>query len=368
MEKTNGLKTLYGISSTGKIKQWEILAVEHEDGTASVITRSGYVDGKIKETGRTIRKGKNIGKSNETTPFEQAASEAISKWTAKRHENYEPYLMDPKTYVPTYMLPMLAKPPGKGKIVYPAFIQPKLNGVCDLAEVDQSYVHHHTRGGHVFTTLDHLNGWIHALKLPGPAHGEIYKHGWSLQKISSYTKEIKPDQHLIEYWLYDMACPTMLYEARIRLLSERIALLPKDCPIKFTPTYPVKNYDEAKQYHDSFVVDGFEGAMLKNAAGLYIFQYNSKDIEKVKEFQDAEFQIVGGKQGEGADEGCIVYRCATKEGLEFDVRPRGTVEERQKLFQELDAAIGQPLTVRFPEYTESGIPSQPVGIVVRDYE
>jgi len=126
--------------------------------------------------------------------------------------------------------------------------------------------------------------------------------------------------------------------------------------------------EEAKVKHDQWVLDGFEGAMLKNANGIYIMQYNSKDIEKMKDFDDAEFEIIGGKEGAGLDEGCIIYRCITDDGLEFDVRPRGTVGDRRKWFGELDSAIGEPLTVRFPERTESGIPAQPVGLVVRDYE
>jgi len=142
----------------------------------------------------------------------------------------------------------------------------------------------------------------------------------------------------------------------------------ENCPVKFTPTYLVNNKEEAKWYHDDFVQNGFEGAILKNKAGIYIFDYRSENIEKMKDFIDAEFEIVGGKEGVGTDTGCIIYRCKTKNNLEFDVRPKGTVEDRQEMFRNLKNDIGKMLTVRFPEYTESGKPSQPVGIVIRDYE
>ena len=141
-----------------------------------------------------------------------------------------------------------------------------------------------------------------------------------------------------------------------------------NCPVKYTPTYLVNTKEEAKWYHDDFVQQGFEGGVLKNKDGLYIFEFRSENIEKVKDFMDAEFEIIGGKEGSGIDTGCIIYRCKTKDGQEFDVRPRGTVEERQELFKDLPNVIGEMLTVRFPEYTDSGKPSQPVGIVVRDYE
>ncbi len=375
---------LYGVSRVGKVKQWQARAEEHDNGTASIIVESGYVGGKIRESPKLIKKGKNIGKSNETTPFQQAVSEIQSKWNAKRHENYELDQMDPNNYIPRLMLPQLAKGPGQGKIVYPCYIQPKLNGVCDVAEPPMvppyfspspDLILHHTKGGHFFSTLSHLDKWIHKLNAPAPLHGELYKHGWSLQKIGSYTKKIKPDQHLLEYWLYDIAWMDTPYDIRMRWLQEIIGLITRnfpECPIKFTPTKLVYNYDEAKIFHDKCVVDGFEGAMLKNKHGLYMFQYRSNEIEKVKDYKTEEFEIVGGKEGSGTDEGCIVYRCITESGLEFDARPRGTVEDRRDMFQNLSNDIGKMLTVRFAEYSDEGVPLQPVGVpeaeVVRDYE
>ena len=208
------LPILYGMSRLSKVLQWQAKVEEHENGMASIIIEAGYVGGKIQIKPKMIKKGKNIGKSNETTPFEQALSEIQSKWTAKRFENYEPHMLDPDNYIPRLILPQLAKGVGKGKIVYPCYIQPKLNGVCNLAEPPMvppkfspspNLIQHHSRGGHQFTTLAHLDEWVTMLHAPAPVHGELYKHGWSLQKIGSYTKKIKSDQHLLEYRLYDIA-------------------------------------------------------------------------------------------------------------------------------------------------------------------
>jgi len=360
------LPTLYGLSKKGKVKQWGTWVEDNEDGTAMLNVESGLVGGKIRFIPKVIKKGKNIGKSNETTPFTQAVSEAKSAWNKKRNKNYEPKIMDPNNYIPRIMLPMLAKDPGAGKIVYPCYIQPKLNGVCDLTE-DESIILHHTRGGHLFKCVGHLDPFIKNMRIPAPLHGELYKHGWSLQKIGSYTKKLKPDSHLLEYWIYDIAWLNMSFKDRLDWIINNISTDPL-CPVKLTPTYLVHNKEEAKQYHDYFVQQGFEGGVLKNIDGNYIFEFRSEDIEKVKDFIDAEFEIVGGKEGVGIDSGCIIYKCKIESGLEFDVRPKGTVEERQELFKDLPNVIGEMLTVRFPEYTESGKPSQPIGIVVRDYE
>jgi len=375
------LPMLYGVSRTGKVKQWEAAVQGNDDGSATIIIRSGYVGQTITERPKVVRKGKNIGKANETSPFDQAVSQIESSWNSKRDENYEPYQMDPDNYVPRLMLPQLAKGNRKGKIVFPAYMNPKLNGICNLAEPPNvppyfsqtpGVILHHSRGGQLFETLAHLDPWIMELNPPAPVHGELYKHGWSLQKIGSYTKKIKPDQHLLEFWLYDIAWIGPKFSERVEWLRENIARLGPDSPIKFTPAIMVNSYAEAKVYHDECVQNGFEGGMLKNVNGIYLFQYNSDDLEKVKEFQDEEFEIVGGKEGTGTDEGCVVYRCITEGGLEFDARPRGTVDDRKQMLINLPNDIGKKLTVRFAEYSEDGIPLQPVGIpeaeAVRDYE
>jgi DNA ligase-1 len=202
-------------------------------------------------------------------------------------------------------------------------------------------------------------------------HGELYVHGWSLQKIGSYTKDLKEDSDKLEYWIYDLPAPKLRWIKRLQVLNEIIK--PNFTPtIRLVPTVTVYSYAEAKRQHDIWVEGGFEGGMLRNHNGYYMFQYNSNDLEKVKEFMDAEFEIIGGKEGTGNDEGCVIFRCVTEEGLEFDVRPRGTVEYRQFLFANLPRFIGKPFTVRFSEYSEDKKPQQPVGIpegvAFRDYE
>jgi DNA ligase-1 len=77
---------------------------------------------------------------------------------------------------------------------------------------------------------------------------------------------------------------------------------------------------------------------------------------------------VGFKEGDGVEKGCVLWRCATVEGLEFDCRPRGSREERAELYRRGATYVGKPLTVRFQEWTDDKVPRFPVGITIRDYE
>ncbi len=74
---------LYAKASTGKIKVWKADVAD----SGCLVTSHGYIDGALTTDSKYV-KGKNIGKSNETTPYNQACSEAQSKMNRKIDEGY----------------------------------------------------------------------------------------------------------------------------------------------------------------------------------------------------------------------------------------------------------------------------------------
>lgn len=110
-------KTLYKDN-----RVWEISV----DDTIITI-RHGQVGGKIQEISEIIYAGKNIGKKNETTPEQQALLEAESKYNKQLDKGYTVDGSPPKVDT---ILPMLAHKFSEfsHKIVYPAYVQPKLDG------------------------------------------------------------------------------------------------------------------------------------------------------------------------------------------------------------------------------------------------
>ena len=89
---------------------------------------------------------------------------------------------------------------------------------------------------------------------------------------------------------------------------------------------------------------------------------------KYKLFTDEEVKIIGFDVGVGTEEGAIIYKVLDKRENEFTVRPRGTVNEKRELYKIRNSLIGKPLTIRYQELSEKGVPRFPVGINVRDYE
>ena len=114
-----------------------------------------------------------------------------------------------------------------------------------------------------------------------------------------------------------------------------------------------------------FVEAGYEGIMLRNAAGVYRANYRSNDLQKYKEFMEDEYRIIDFKEGEGRDAGAVIWVCETADGKEFTVRPRGSFEQRREWFNDGDSYIGKNLTVVYQELTEDGKPRFPVAKAVR---
>jgi DNA ligase-1 len=129
----------------------------------------------------------------------------------------------------------------------------------------------------------------------------------------------------------------------------------------------VKNEDECKKMFEEFVSEDFEGIMLRNVNGLYKQNYRSNDLQKYKEFMESEFKIIDCKEGEGRDEGTVIWICETPvDKRVFSVRPKGTIEMRRDWFKNSKKYIGKKLTVIYQELSELGVPRFPVGKSVRE--
>src|SRR5574343_168256 len=130
------LPTLYKKTSTGATQMWSIGV----DGN-NIIVNFGQVDGKIQRTEEVISAGKNIGRSNETTPAEQALLEATAKWEGKIKKGYVEDVSraeaGEKDIDGGYDCMLAHKFADHGhKIKYPGYTQPKLNGHRCLAVIE----------------------------------------------------------------------------------------------------------------------------------------------------------------------------------------------------------------------------------------
>lgn len=367
---TKRFPRLYGLSSTGKTKLWDIRAEERR-GKAAIVTEYGYEDGETQYTRVLVEKGKNVGRSNETTPFQQACSEAESKWNKKKDKKYVEDRKDLKR--DQKILPMLAHNFKKRShdVKWPAFVQPKLNGIRCLAQkVGNLNIVYHSRGGKEFTTLDHLTKWLSSTMETGDIlDGELFTQKLTFQEIVAAVKRAKtvdPNIHKVGYWVYDCVRLEETFSERNRHL---LGQLPKDFgPIVTVPTLEAKDEKAMQKLHAQFMQAGYEGTIIRNKQGRYRCDYRSPDLQKYKDFIDEEFEIIGGKEGVGRAKGTIIWTCKTEDGKPFDVRPKGAEEQRRLWWKNLHQYLGKRLTVRYQNRSDDNIPIFPVGLTIRNYE
>lgn len=362
---------LYAYSSKGKTKCWSI-KVDHQLDTEQVFieTTHGYIDSNLVTTINEVKSGKNLGKANETTKLEQAINDATSAWTKKKDKGYSETVERSNAI----QLPMLAHDYFKrGKdIVFPCYVQPKLNGVRMLAYKANGVVTLYSRGGKKFTTLTHIANKLTTLLNEGEyLDGEVYSPNLDLQDIVSILKCEKEDRgrKRLQYWVYDFPNDKP-FESRLASLQAKQSNFPHDNSIQLVPTHYCLTSASVKDYFKDFIKQGNEGLILRNANGLYSYNHRSKDLQKYKEFQTDEFEIVeviGGEEGK-AEEDCAIFVCKTNNGAVFNARPKGSRETRTQWLINKDNLIGKLLTVKYFEYTPDGIPFHPVGEAIRDYE
>jgi DNA ligase-1 len=366
------LPTLYCKSKTGKTQVWNIETIG-----ATIRVSYGYEDGAVTVKEKKIESGKNLGKKNATTAAEQAASEARSAWDKKKTGGYAESLDD--AHVPGVadaaavaaheaILPMLAHDFSKrGKdIKFPCYVQAKLDGVRCIFKNGVLT----SRQGKVFPDMEHITTDLEGVELV--LDGELYSDTLTFQQFVGLVRKKKHNAaekvllRQVKYWVYDCVNDEP-FENRIETLWEMFGERSYD-HIKLLPTDECKTKAELKGFHDRFVAEGKEGLIIRNKAGLYQLAARSKDLQKFKEFEDAEFTVVEYTDGVGSEKGLVIWVCETEDKKKFSVRPRGTHEERADLFNDADSYVGKKLTVRYQELTEDGIPRFPVGIAFRDYE
>lgn len=360
---------LYAKSSNGKTKVW-IIYVEGSEDSPIIVTKNGYLDAKMRESKETIREGLNIGKSNETSPLQQAISEAQSKWRKKAEHEYSESIDRPTRGKKDVILPMLAQKYSERSkyIKFPCYVQPKLNGMRMIARKVNDKVVCTSRGGKPINTVKHIEEQLLPIIGDNIYDGEIYKHGMIFQDIIKLAKKERPGTKTLEYHIYDVVDTERSFQERFAIPSLKFKNKKVNNLVE-VPTFMVTMREGIQAHHEEFVQNGYEGTIIRNAEGLYTPTHRSNNLQKLKDFIDNEFEIIGGHSD---SQGCVVFECITKGGKTFDCRPHGTEEMKKKWLKDIDKLKGKMLTVRYQSLSAEGKPTILTGLLTsecfRDYE
>ena len=342
---------LYKKDSKGKIRFVEIYSNENK-----VIQKHGIIDGKVVYN-ESECVGKNIGKSNETTPERQAELEAQSKLLKKLDEGY--YKTIDEANNETVVLPMLAKDFKEEvhKVSYPVYVQPKYDGMRCLKQKNILKSRKNKEIDtmpHIMDTLAHLNEVL---------DGELYAHGLSFQENMKLIKKYTPNEsEKVKYIVYDLVDTSLVFEDRYKLLKSIIENNESE-HIELSPTYIVNNTDELNEIHSKFLSEGYEGTIVRIPYGKYEINKRSSSLLKYKDFKDIACEIIDVIPSEKRPTHGI-FVCEHN-GVTFGCGMKFPHKFREEVLINKEDYIGSTAEIRFFEYTDDGAPRFPVCVGIR---
>ena len=196
---------------------------------------------------------------------------------------------------------MLAYPADEGRVYrlsHEGMIlsQPKYNGERCRVEWFHGEPVLISSYGNEFLFHDHIKAKL--LELPPhlqhPFDGELYRHGWSRQKIHSVVSRKTnkhPDIEGIEFHIFDTQAEDKIQLTRLAdCLGAKNAIW-KDCDfMQVVPTVGIK-YEDWPKMAGEYIEQGYEGAIFRTYFGKYVKKRNVSLI-KFKPTETDEYIIL----------------------------------------------------------------------------
>lgn len=396
---------LVSLDSKGKIR---VFCAEYDwnDGKhAYVITRySGQYNGKMTYGPEiVIEKGKagRTIKDQTILQFNHIIKEKLDKGYKEIDKNPEEYSLEElKEIIGDYstnqeglLKPMLAKSETQitNRKIFDKewFASRKINGIRTIVYYKNNELHTVSRGGGINYDFV-LNHILYNEKLlnffkENPdiiLDGEIYKFGWTLNKISGICRSQKTayDGDPLELYIYDIVDVNKPFKERLEILNIisntlDLSFNPErewkenELKIQIVPQITVSGWNNMKNLHDTWVSEGWEGLVIRDPDTVYKPGSRGNFMVKIKEYFDKEYKIIGLTEGLREEDMCFLME--TEEGQQFNCKPTGDRVQKQWYRQNIDNLIGKMATVKYFEMSGkegSNIPQQPVLISIRDYE
>jgi DNA ligase 1 len=370
------LPMLFKANSSGTLQQWRIWTVN-----SKIITEFGQVGGKLQTTEDLIKVGKNIGRANATTPEQQAEAEALSKWekqktkkgyvedVARASEGSNDLEGEECMLAQTYgtLENGVFVPDQNYKIKFPCYVQPKLDGHRCRVRTDGTLW---SRGHRPIEQMPHIVAALKELFKNGfpKLDGELYNHELKedfekLTSILRQQKKVHPNHELIQYYVYDVDVPGLYYTDRLAALKLMIG---KNPLIKVVESHLVTCHEEVLKAYEDFLEQGYEGLIIRNIQGEYEGK-RSYNLQKLKGFRDADFPIVGIKEGKGKLQGhAATFTCVAPNGSEFDVKLEGPTLRLKECFENHALWKNKSMTVRYIGWTKKKVPKTATGLRIRE--
>lgn len=189
--------------------------------------------------------------------------------------------------------------------------------------------------------------------------GELYVHGWSLQKISGTCrlKTWSSRCEALQFWVFDYIDTNKSFNNRFDQLDDLKLAFDGNKKVVILEHEYVQGWTKIKKLHDKYVEEGFEGLVLRKPTGVYEPGKRNSSWIKVKDHLTEEFEIIGASEGLRPEDMCFTLK--TKEGKVFEAKPVGSREVREEYLENIEDYIGKMATIHFFSWTDDKKPLQP---------
>jgi len=276
--------------------------------------------------------------------------------------------------------PMLAHMYNPDKAKWPAYIQPKLDGVRCIITKDGAF----SRTGKEFKNVEyiktHLNNFFFDRFPDVILDGELYNHDLKddFEKIISLVRKTKPTKEhkreamdLVQFHCYDIiphnGMPRCTYEFRKGFLHWE---LPQSDCVHLISTAYILNDRDAGLHHRANLKGGYEGSIYRSIGGYYKGT-RSWDLMKFKDFEDSEATIIGYEEGKGKREGTLgKFVMEDSQGIQFGCPPgKGyNYEDMTEMLDDIHSYLGKIATFTYFGRTKAMSYRHPLFKCIRNYE
>ena len=240
----------------------------------------------------------------------------------------------------------------------------KLDGLRTMLYYKDGVIYTSSRGGkdyNIAATYIREDEYLKTLFEENPTlilDGELYKHGWNLQKISGLGRleTLTEDHKELQFYCYDIVDENKTFKERYEILQT----LNQTEKFVVVEHLDVKGNDNINKLHDKYIDQGYEGLVLRDPNKTYKCGSRSNRMLKVKKFTDDEFEVIDLVEGLRDEDLCFLLK--TEDGNQFKAKPIGDRQLKQWYRDNLDSLIGKMATVKYFGFTntENPVPNLPV--------
>lgn len=244
----------------------------------------------------------------------------------------------------------------------PYLTQPKLDGIRCRREPNSPLIL--SSEENPIWGVPHINSQLRESNINGhELDGELYKHGWSFEKISGITSRevnLHHEHELLEYHVFDIINDSIQGD-RICQLSEISTRFKSR--IKMVPFDICESFNDIMDCYNDYIENGYEGIIVRNFTAIYR-RSRSIYMMKFKPKKEDIYEIVGYKEETSISRnpkgrlGSIICR---KDGRDFSVGSGFSDRDREALWSVRETLERRKLRVQYQHITNKNkVPRFPI--------